>query len=320
MWTLLHARLHTTLKQTKLIARSDKLLIAVSGGQDSICLLKLLLDLQTKWDWKLAVGHCDHQWKTDLGIAEFVQKIAKEWKIPFYLKTAFKLKETEAAAREWRYQALQEIAQEQNFNLLVTGHTQSDRSETLLYNLMRGAGSDGMSALDWKRELSPTLSVVRPLLKMTRAETGQFCQQLQLPIWDDRANHNLDYARNRIRQQVIPYLKTYFNPHLETTLAQTAEILKAESDLLVSLTEGLTDEIIDFEQEKLNRIKLKNVPLALQRRVIKRFLESVLVKAANFEQIEAIVYLIEAPQRSCTSSLTKNTIAQVQGDWIVIQR
>lgn len=319
MWTNLHARLHTTLKQTKLISKADKILMAVSGGQDSICLLKLLLDLQPKWDLEIAIGHCDHQWSTDLGIADFVQEIAKEWKIPFYLKTAINLKETEAAARKWRYQALQEIAQEQDFNIIVTGHTQSDRAETLLYNLIRGSGVEGLSALSWKRELNPTLSLVRPLLNVSRTETGEFCQQLQLPVWDDQANHNLKYARNRIRTQVLPYLKTHFNPQVETTLTQTAEILQAESDFLESLTKDLATEIIDFEQKKLNRIKIKNVHTALKRRIVKTFLKNILTKSPNFTQIEAIIQLIEAPQKSCTASFLRNTIIQVEGDWITLK-
>lgn len=315
MWTDLHAKLHTTLRQTRLLVQGDKILIAVSGGQDSICLLKLLVDLQPKWNFKIAVAHCDHQWKTDRGIAEFVQETCQTWQIPFYLKSAINLKETEAAAREWRYQALSEIAQEQDFRIIVTGHTKSDRAETLFYNLMRGSGVAGLSALSWKRMLSPTLSLIRPLLNISRAETGEFCQLLELPVWDDQANHNLKYARNRIRLEVLPYLKTYFNPQVETALAQTAEILQAESEFLDMLTQDLAQEIIDFEQKRLNRIKLKTVHDALKRRIVKLFLAS-----PNFAQIEAIIHLIDAPQKTATSALPGNLFAQVEGNWIVLKK
>lgn len=320
MWTILHARLHTTLKQTQLLAQGDKVLIAVSGGQDSICLLKLLIDLQPKWNFKIAVGHCNHQWKTDIGIAEFVQEISNRWDVPFYLKKATNLKETEAAAREWRYQALQEIAQEQDFNIITTGHTQSDRAETLLYNLIRGSGVAGLSTLKWKRNLSPTVSLVRPLFNVSRAETEAFCQQLNLPVWDDQVNHNLKYARNRIRTEVLPYLKTHFNPQVETAFAQTAEILQAESDFLDTLTQDLAKEIIDFEQKQLNRIKLKTISLALKRRIVKLFLEKLSLKSPNFTQIEAIINLIDAPQKSATSSLSGNVFARVEGDWIILKK
>ena len=146
-WTPLHARLHKSLRLRSLLPPASKILIAVSGGQDSLCLGQLLLDLSSKWNWQIAIAHCDHQWSTDAGIAERVAKVASVWQLQFYLKVADALQETEAAARTWRYQALLEIAQEKDFQYVVTGHTKSDRAETFLYNLIRGAGADGLAAL-----------------------------------------------------------------------------------------------------------------------------------------------------------------------------
>ncbi len=93
-WTLLHALVHTTLRQRQLLPKNQRLLIAVSGGQDSLCLLKLLVDLQPKWGWEMAIGHCDHGWSSDVGIADHVKMIAKRFDLPFYIKFAKKLKET----------------------------------------------------------------------------------------------------------------------------------------------------------------------------------------------------------------------------------
>ncbi|HEY9708355.1 MAG TPA: ATP-binding protein, partial [Oculatellaceae cyanobacterium] len=90
-WTPIHARLHRTLRQRQLLAQNCRVLVAVSGGQDSLCLTKLLLDLQPKWGWQLAIAHCDHRWPSDVGIAEHVQQLAENWGIPFYLKTASEL-------------------------------------------------------------------------------------------------------------------------------------------------------------------------------------------------------------------------------------
>ncbi len=316
-WTPLHARLHTTLRQRQLLRRGRRLLVAVSGGQDSLCLIKLLLDLQPKWEWKIAIAHCDHCWSSDGGIADHVQQIASHWGIPFYLKTAGQISETEAAARQWRYRALLEIAWEQGFEDIVTGHTKSDRAHTLLYNLIRGAGADGLQALTWQRSLTPKIQLVRPLLNISRAETLQFCQQFQLPIWEDAANRNLKYARNRIRESVIPYLQTHFNPQVETALAQTAELLSAEVEYLEDSAEKLLQQAITPDQRKLNRASLRSVPLALQRRVVRQFLQRTLNKAPNFEQIEAVTHLISAPNRTRTSSLPGGAIAEVQDQWIV---
>ena len=320
MWTNIHARVHQTLKDSCILPHKSNLLIAVSGGQDSLCLLKIMIDLQEKWGWDIAIAHCDHGWASDLGIADHVEKIANNWNIPFYLKVAKAMKETEAAAREWRYQSLVEIAEENDCREIVTGHTLSDRSETLLYNLIRGAGSNGLGALTWKRPLTNNINLVRPLLKVSRGETLEFCQQFALPIWEDAANANLDYARNRIRQELVPYLKENFNPNVETTLSQTSEVLKAESDYLEAEANKILLSAVNDHNSKLNREVLKGVPLALQRRVIRQFLAKIMVSKPNFEQIEETVNLIDAPRKSRTSSFPGKIMLEVEENYIVQKR
>ena len=320
-WTIFHSKLHQTLRDKQLLPQNSKILIAVSGGQDSLCLAKLMLDLQPKWQWKMAIAHCDHGWSSDVGLADHVAKIAQNLGIPFYLQTAqSQLAETEAAARAWRYQALREISQTQGFDLIVTGHTMSDRAETLLYNLVRGAGSDGLSALSWQRWLTNQIKLIRPLLNFSRQETLNFCQQFQLPIWEDVYNNDQKYARNRIRADLIPYLQTQFNPQVEAKLAQTAELLKTEVEYLEQTAHQILQQAITENQEGLNRLILRKVHLAIQRRVIRRFLEQNLERASDFEQIEAVTKLIDAPNKSRTSTLIGGAIAEVQDSLIILIR
>jgi tRNA(Ile)-lysidine synthase len=276
------------------------------------------LDLQSKWYWQLAIAHCDHGWSTDAGIADHVENLAKKWALSFYVKIANNLKETEAAAREWRYQCLIEIATEQGFSTVVTGHTQSDRAETFLYNLMRGSGSDGLQAMTWKRELAPNIQLIRPLLTISRAETGLFCEQQEISIWEDAFNQKLHYARNRIRQQLLPYLKTEFNPQVETAIAQTAELLQAEVEYLENTSENLFKQIANSELNQLDRTQLKIIPLALQRRIIRHFLRHNLNTSPNYEQIEEIIQLISAPNRSRTSTFPNNFAVEVRDHWLII--
>ena len=316
-WTQLHIRLHKTLRQRSLLPSEAKVLIAVSGGQDSLCLGKLLLDLSSKWNWRLAIAHCDHRWSTDAGIAERVDEVAQSWQLPFYLKIADAVRETEAAARQWRYRALIEIAREREFEYIVTGHTKSDRAETLLYNLIRGAGANGLSALTWQRTLTPEIALVRPLLEVSRRETLAFCHQFDLPIWFDTVNQNFRYARGRIRGELIPYLQEQFNPQVENSLAQTAELLKADVEYLETVARDLLHQATDNDRFRLERSCLRNAPLAIQRRAIRQFLPQVMSKQPNFEQIEAVVNLIDAPNKSRTSTLPGGAIAEVEGQWIV---
>ncbi|MEH2310961.1 MAG: tRNA lysidine(34) synthetase TilS [Nostoc sp.] len=327
VWTSLHAKIHRTIRSRHLFERNQRLLIAVSGGQDSLCLIKLLLDLQSKWGWYLGIAHCDHRWRSDSQAnANHVENLAKTWGISFYLETASKPINSEATARDWRYQALSAIAQANNYQYIVTGHTASDRAETLLYNLIRGTGADGLQALTWQRPLTTGIMLVRPFLEITRTQTEQFCQEFKLPIWEDSTNQDLQYARNRIRQELLPYLRDNFNPQVESALAQTAELLQAEVEYLEEVAEQLRKKAMGIEDEedsltphlplRLNRRILQKAPLAVQRRVMRQVLQQILTDAASFEHIEKLTALIIAPNRSQTDPFPGGAIAQVEGDWI----
>ncbi|MCG6136509.1 MAG: tRNA lysidine(34) synthetase TilS [Nostoc sp. LLA-1] len=325
VWTNLHAKIHRTIRSRHLFQQNQKLLVAVSGGQDSLCLIKLLLDLQPKWGWNVSIAHCDHRWRADSEAnANHVEQLAINWGVSFYLETATQLLNSEAAARDWRYQALSAIAQKNNYHYIVTGHTASDRAETLLYNLIRGTGADGLQALTWQRPLTKDILLVRPLLEITRPETEQFCREFNLPVWEDSTNQDVKYARNRIRQELIPYLQINFNPQVESALAQTAELLQAEVEYLEATAHKLREAAMEEGEGRgengfafrLNRRILQPAPLALQRRVMRQILQQTLADAPSFEHIEKLTALIIAPNRSQTDPFPGGAIAQVQGDWI----
>jgi tRNA(Ile)-lysidine synthase len=373
-WTHLHAQLHRTLLHRQILPSHQRLLVAVSGGQDSLCLIKLLLDLQPKWGWNLGIAHCDHRWRSDSeASANHVEQLAKNWGISYYLETASDIPKTEAAAREWRYQALTEIAIAHNYPYIVTGHTASDRAETLLYNLIRGSGADGLSALTWTRplldfrlpildfrlgnsgenpnsqisadfrlenqdensqskiqNLKSKIYLVRPLLEITRSQTGQFCQEQKLPIWEDSTNQDLQYTRNRIRSELLPYLETHFNPKAQQALAQTAELLRADveylelaaSDLLQRAMSPIADNPqVNFQLPvKLNRRILREAPLALQRRSMRQLLQQILPSAPSFESVEKLTSLIVAPNRSQTDPFPGGAIGRVENPSIILAR
>jgi tRNA(Ile)-lysidine synthase len=296
------------------------LLLAISGGQDSLCLLKLLLDLQPKWGWQLAIAHCDHGWPTDTGIAAQVEQIATQVQLPFWLARTENLPETEAAARHWRYAALLKLAEAHHFPYLLTAHTQSDRAETLLYNLVRGAGMDGLQSLTWQRQLSAQVQLVRPLLNMTRSMTGEFCARYNLPVWHDVLNRDRRYARVRMRETILPQLRTLFNPQAEVAIAQTAELLTAEVDYLQTQTAELWSTVYDPECQALRRDRLQTVHLALQRRILRQFWHTQIRTMPTFAQIDACVQLIAAPNQSRTATLPGGLWLVVERSWLRWQR
>jgi tRNA(Ile)-lysidine synthase len=296
----LQVKLQASLTRQQLLPTGAKILVAVSGGQDSLCLGQLLVDLQPRWQWQLAVGHCDHGWVADEGIADRVRSVAQAWQLPYYCWNAQNLAETEVVARQWRYAALMAMAQTRGYQYVVTAHTQTDVAETLMYNLVRGAGSDGLSSLRATRSLATSIDLVRPLLEIDRHATGEFCVARQLPVWSDYYNKQPRYARNRIRSW-FTNLQDQFHPQVTAHVAQTAQILAAEADYLQAVAQSAYQAAAQSPQQ-LGRSTLKQLPLALQRRVVRIFLQEHGL-SISFEAIEQIVTLISAPRGSRSSSL-----------------
>ena len=163
VWSLNHAKLHTLLRKRTLLPKNSRVLMAVSGGQDSLCLARLLIDLQPQWHWSLDIVHCDHRWREDSAEnARHVCELAERWKVPVQVEAAKVIPANEAEAREWRYTVFAQVARGQEFSHVVTGHTASDRAETTLYNLIRGTGIDGVSSLPWHRPLDSQQPSDRP--------------------------------------------------------------------------------------------------------------------------------------------------------------
>ncbi|MEO0457575.1 MAG: tRNA lysidine(34) synthetase TilS [Cyanobacteria bacterium P01_A01_bin.114] len=335
-WSHTHARLHTHLRASDfLLPHSCSILIAVSGGQDSLCLARLLIDLQPKWGWQLALVHCNHGWRDDAAAnAEHVQGLAQQWQLPCFIETAATPPTSEASARRWRYQVFEALARQHGFTHVATGHTATDRAETVLYNLLRGSGLEGLQSLPWQRLLSPSganiranagadILVTRPLLNLTRQDTKAFCEAMNLPIWEDSTNQDLTYRRNRIRQELMPYLRSHFNPQVERTLAHTAELLTAEVDYLEAETDRLYANLVqhDGKNWRIDQTEFRQTPLALRRRLARRVLLAALPESPQFEHVEKLVKLAEGPNRSQTDPFPGGVIAKVMegvvviGDW-----
>ncbi len=322
----LRANLNAVLRsQVDLLPKDANLLVAVSGGQDSLCLASLLRIQKVKFNWNLIIAHCDHQWRNDsVANANHVEKIANAWEISYCLRTAESPLKNEASAREWRYAMLTEMAKLNECTYVVTGHTRSDRVETLLYNLMRGSGADGLASLSWKRSLTDGISLVRPLLNVSRHETAEFCRENQIPVWEDSTNQNLEHRRNRLRLETIPYLQAHFNPQLENAIAQTSELLYDDVIYLEAQASCFFEENIsviwDDHAPCLHRQHLQKQPLALQRRIVRQFLSRYLIHQVNFEDVEKFLKLLDVQNRSQSEPFKGNISAFVEHPWILLRK
>ena len=235
-WSRWHHRLHRSLLASPdLLPSGASLLVAVSGGQDSLCLLRLLQDLQRRHHWSLQVFHGDHRWRPDSAAnADHVQSLCAMWGLPCHLEAAPGHLPGEAAARQWRYGRAVALCRRLGCSQLVTGHTATDRAETLLFHLCRGSGSRGLGSLRPQRQLVPGLQLTRPLLHFSRQDTLQCCRALKLPIWPDASNDDQGLTRNRIRHRILPELEQV-NSAAVDHMAACAQQLAEESDLLDQL-------------------------------------------------------------------------------------
>jgi tRNA(Ile)-lysidine synthase len=254
----------TYINDEKLFSSADKLLIAVSGGKDSM----VVLDLLQRGKFNIGVAHVNFKLRGNDsdGDESFVETYCEQRSIPFFT-TTFDTKRhakengisTQMAARELRYDWFEDILSENSFSYLLTAHHANDNVETALLNLTRGTGIAGLTGIAAKKNL-----LIRPLLFTTRSEIDTYAMKQSIQWREDSSNASTDYARNMIRHEVIPKLKI-LNPNLEHTFQRTILRLKAAEFAWNILVESVKKEVWLDERNavKINAEVLKSHPHSL---------------------------------------------------------
>ncbi|MEN9250934.1 MAG: tRNA lysidine(34) synthetase TilS [Thermostichales cyanobacterium BF3_bins_165] len=313
-------RVKQDIQRRQLLLPGQRLLLALSGGQDSWCLWHLLNSWQQEMNWHIHILHCNHRWSEEethcaLALHHYFQQRG----IPFAVATAETVTRQEAQARAWRYQQYAIWAEHWDCERVVTGHTGSDWAETVLLNLLRGSGHGGLSSLAWQRPLSGSRMVVRPLLRVWRQETAAYCQAYGLPVWADGSNQDRRYKRNRLRLEVMPYLRQHFNPQVEGALVHHAMLSGLEHDWVVCCAQGEWQQVYQGEPPRLHRQRLATLHGAVQGQLLWEFLRQHLPTTPGFEHVEWLKGLITAPQRSRTPPFPGGWWVEVRGDWLVLR-
>lgn len=231
-----------------MIRPGDRVLVAVSGGADSVALLLCLHALGPILDCDLDVAHLNHSLRGPEGEGdeEFVRSLSGELGLAFYSETidvrglAERRKQNlEQAAREVRYAFLRRTARRSGANRVAVGHTQNDQAETILFRFLRGSGVEGLSSIH------PVVGrqLIRPLLDCPRKSILLYLEERNCAYREDSSNRDMLYSRNRIRLELIPYLQRHFNPGLAETAAREAATMRETWDLLRSLAEQSCDAI-----------------------------------------------------------------------------
>jgi tRNA(Ile)-lysidine synthase len=260
-WSREHLRLHRSLlRRPELLPQGAALLLAVSGGQDSMALLGLLLGLQRLHGWRLVLWHGDHGWRPEsAGQATELARWCEQRELMLVSDAGCQdLAAGEAQARAWRYQRLLLQAREQGCSHVVTGHTASDRAETLLLHLARGSHRRGLASLRAQRSLGDGVVLSRPLLLFSRSETARICRDLNLPIWLDASNSDRRFSRNRLRHEVLPVLEQ-LHPGAARRLSGTAERLSREHEAQLEWQRIALQWLASGEGDGLDRRRLNTL-------------------------------------------------------------
>ena len=290
----------------QLIKPVQKVLLAVSGGADSVCLLHILNQLKSELQIDLHVAHINHQLRgaeadTD---ANFVQALAGRFSLPFTLEkldvltyqSEHKLS-LEEAAREVRYAFLAETAESIGAAGIAVGHNQNDQVETILLHIIRGSGTRGLRGLQPAsnvRFAGSKQKIIRPLLLLSRAEIESYCEINDLQWRTDSSNTSLALLRNRVRLELLPLLKNY-NSGIADSLLRFGRIAEDDLAFLENETDKIWSQVAVIKEGSVifDKKELGCLPLALKRQILRRAVECIL---GNLKDIETrhIEVMLEA--------------------------
>lgn len=238
-YTYIHRVFYKTMNEYD---KPSSILVAISGGQDSICLIKLLNDFINQYDDQLKIEYIyvDHQWRIDATknikhLANYLTKTRNKLAI-YQIK---QLTNSETKARSFRYQIIIDHAKKYHFSTIITGHTKNDQVETFLQKLIRGTTIDGGTSLNTRRNINHNLILIRPLLTINTIELQWFSRKFFLPAWSDSTNYNYSINRNRLRYELLPYIQKYY-----------------QVNLIYKINDFLKKTITDNDYIKQNTVKL----------------------------------------------------------------
>jgi len=318
-----------TIDKYGLFQPGERVVVGVSGGPDSLCLLHLLTQLRDEYRIEPHVAHLNHQIRGAEAEADaaFVARLAEEWGLPATIEArdvpAYARQERlalEEAARRVRYSFLAEVARKIGAGCIAVGHNADDQVETVIMHWLRGAGLAGLRGMLPLTEYEG-LRLVRPLLEVTRAEIEEYCQIHHLQPRFDRSNLDTTYFRNRLRHELIPYLESY-NPNIREVVRRAAKVIAADYDFLRSEVERAWERMaiesegaISFPLEPWSRLHL-SLQRALLREAIRRLRKG--LRNINWVHIEDALKVINEKPTGAIATLPQGLQLFKSYDRIVV--
>ncbi len=275
-----------TIEKYNLINKEDKIVIGVSGGPDSISLLNILHEL----GYDVVVAHINHGLRENASLdEEFVKSFCESKNIPFFVKH-IDLKDkdslngmsTEEAGRKARYDFFNEVLNETNSTLIATAHNSNDNVETVLLNICRGSGVNGLKGI-----LPKAFNIVRPLIECSREEIENYCKEQDLNPRHDESNDEATYTRNKIRLELIPYLTQNINSNIVGNISRLSQIVCEEEDYVLEALNNAYNEILVDDKNGIvyNLKKFNEQHVLIRKRLVLKAIFNVLGNAKDIEKV-----------------------------------
>ncbi len=297
-------KVRNTISRYQMISFGDRIVVGVSGGPDSVCLLDILNNLRNDLGIELVAAHFDHGFRPDEDGNEtlFVKSLAMSLGLPFETQKAGSNMEgtgsLEEAARYARYCFFDEVKDKSSALKIATGHTLNDQAETVLMRLLRGSGASGLAGIPPVRDGR----IIRPLINLTRDEVISYTESRGLKYVTDSSNYETHFLRNRIRLEVLPQLKE-IQPQVIELMGQTAEIMKRDDEWMEAEATAWVEKSAEISKKFRVRIPLslfKQLPEALKFRIIRHALKisGGTLRRVTLQHIEDVISLVigEKPQ------------------------
>ncbi len=306
----------------RLVEEKDAVLVALSGGPDSVALLYGLLALKPELDLKLYVAHLNHRLRGAESDQDqkFASNLASGLKVEFFSKRVDVKKEAkrrklsiEETAREVRYCYLEQLADKIGANKIALGHQADDQAETFLMRLIRGAGAAGLAGIPAKRG-----KIIRPLIQVNREEIEEFLKANRIAYRLDSSNYLTDYCRNKIRLLLLPRIRKEFNPRIVESLNRAADIISLQQEYVRQKSEQSLKRIGTGEKGKIlvDAGKFAKSHACLQREMIRLCVGALGgdIDRLSFELINRALHLAGRRKNGRRVRLVKNVWFEVGGD------
>lgn len=295
-------QVYNCIKKYKLIDENDKIVIGVSGGPDSICILHVLNSLKEKLKIEIFVAHVNHMIREEADSeTEYVQEFCSSLGVECFVKKIDVIEYakmhkigTEEAGRIIRYEFFEEVAKEVLANKIVTAHNSNDKAETVLLNILRGSGLSGLKGIEPIRDNK----YIRPLIETDRKDIEEYCAKNNLEPKIDKTNLESIYKRNKIRNDLIPYIQKELNPNFLKTINRLSEVATEENEYMEKITKQTFKEILvgaaisrpHYEENTQNQItldlkKFNSLELVIKRRVILYTISKVVGNTIGIEKV-----------------------------------